>query len=137
MLKGEKIRIANIYGNNAIVQKDFAEGLDVSSLYYEIDNYSCNITWATAILSILKELSLKNYDIIGLVRGGGDRQSLETFNDLSLSEQFITMDALMVTAIGHTVDETILDRLADKRFHLPHDYGVGLHVIAEKLFQEK
>lgn len=66
MLKGEKIRIANIYGNNAIVQKDFAEGLDVSSLYYEIDNYSCNITSATAILSILKELYLKNYDIIGL-----------------------------------------------------------------------
>lgn len=47
------------------------------------------------------------------------------------------MDALMVTAIGHTADETILDRLADKRFNLPHDYGVGLHVIAEKLFQEK
>lgn len=34
---------------------------------------------------------------------------------------------------GHTVDETLLDKLADKRFHLPHDYGAGLHAIAEKL----
>lgn len=137
MLKDQKIRIANIYGNNAIVQKDFAEGLDVSSLYFEIDNYSCNITSATAILSTLRELASKNYDVIGLVRGGGDRQSMETFNDLSLSEHFINMDALMVTAIGHTVDETLLDRLADKRFHLPHDYGSGLHSIAEKLSHER
>ncbi|WP_415326289.1 exodeoxyribonuclease VII large subunit [Chryseobacterium sp. MMS23-Vi53] len=137
MLKDQKIRIANIYGNNAIVQKDFAEGLDVSSLYYEIDNYSCNITSATAILSILRELDSKNYDMIGLVRGGGDRQSMETFNDLNLSEHFMNMNALMVTAIGHTVDETLLDRLADKRFHLPHDYGSGLHSIAEKLSHER
>lgn len=34
---------------------------------------------------------------------------------------------------GHTVDEKLLDKLADKRFHLPHDYDAGLHAIAEKL----
>ncbi|WP_139423182.1 hypothetical protein [Chryseobacterium mulctrae] len=38
---------------------------------------------------------------------------------------------------GHTVDETLLDKLADKRFHLPHDYGAGLHAIAEKLSHER
>ena len=52
---------------------------------------------------------------------------METFNDLQLSELFITIEAVTVTAIGHTVDETLLDKLADKRFHLPHDYGAGLH----------
>jgi len=123
MLKDEKVRIANIYGNNAIVQKDFTEGLHVSSSYFEISNYNCNITSSTAIF--------------GLVRGGGDRQSMETFNDLVLSEYFISLETIMVTAIGHTVDETLLDRLADKRFHLPHDYGAGLHSIAEKLSQER
>lgn len=133
LLLNAKVTIANIYGNNAIVQKDFAQGLDVSSSFFEISNYSCNITSSTAILSTLKELSLKSYDIIGLVRGGGDRQSMETFNDLILSEYFINMEPVMVTAIGHTVDETLLDHLADKRFHLPHDYGAGLHGIAEKL----
>lgn len=78
-----------------------------------------------------------DYDIVALVRGGGDRQSMETFNDLSLSELFISMKPITVTAIGHTVDETLLDKLADKRFHLPHDYGAGLHAIAEKLSNER
>lgn len=137
MLKDEKVRVANIYGNNAIVQKDFFEGLDVSRKYFDISDYSCNITSSTAIISKLKEISALDFDIVALVRGGGDRQSMETFNDLSLSELFITMKSVAVTAIGHTVDETLLDKLADKRFHLPHDYGAGLHTIAEKLSHER
>ncbi|WP_164463434.1 exodeoxyribonuclease VII large subunit [Chryseobacterium balustinum] len=129
--------MANIYGNNAIVQKDFFEGLDVSRKYFDISDHSCNITSSTAIISKLNEISALDYDIVALVRGGGDRQSMETFNDLSLSELFIKMKPVTVTAIGHTVDETLLDKLADKRFHLPHDYGAGLHTIAEKLSHER
>ncbi|MBV6880436.1 exodeoxyribonuclease VII large subunit [Epilithonimonas ginsengisoli] len=137
MLKDEKVRVANIYGNNAIVRKDFFEGLDVSRKYFDISDHSCNITSSTAIISKLKEISALDYDIVALVRGGGDRQSMETFNELSRSELFITMKPVTVTAIGHTVDETLLDKLADKRFHLPHDYGAGLHAIAEKLSHER
>lgn len=137
MLSVEKIKVANIYGNNAIVQKDFSEGLDVSSTYFDIDNYSCNITSSTAIIATLEQISALDYHIVALVRGGGDRQSMETFNDFNLSELFISMKPVTVTAIGHTVDETLLDKLADKRFHLPHDYGAGLHAIAEKLSHER
>lgn len=137
MLKDEKVKIANIYGNNAIVQKDFSEGLDVSVQYFEIDDHSCNITSSTAIISKLNEISSMDYDIVALVRGGGDRQSMETFNNIQLSELFIGLNSVTITAIGHTVDETLLDKLADKRFHLPHDYGAGLHAIAEKLSLER
>ncbi|MDQ8141506.1 exodeoxyribonuclease VII large subunit [Chryseobacterium sp. CFS15] len=137
ILKEEPIRIANIYGNNAIVQRDFAEGLDVSQKYFQISDYTCSITSSTSIAEKLKEVSKSEYDIIALVRGGGDRQSMETFNDITLSKLFINLPAVSVTAIGHTVDETLLDKLADKRFHLPHDYGAGLHAIVEKLLHEK
>ena len=137
ILKEEPIRIANIYGNNAIVQRDFAEGLDVSHKYFEISEYTCNITSSTSIISKIEEVAESDYDIIALVRGGGDRQSMEAFNDIALSKLFISLPAVTVTAIGHTVDETLLDKLADKRFHLPHDYGAGLHTIVEKLSHEK
>lgn len=137
ILKNEPIRIANIYGNNAIVQRDFAEGLDVSQKYFQLSEYTCNITSSTSIADKLKTVSASEYDIIALVRGGGDRQSMEAFSDIELSKLFIHLSAVTVTAIGHTVDETLLDKLADKRFHLPHDYGAGLHAIVEKLSHEK
>ena len=109
----------------------------MSGQYFEIDDHSCNITSSTAIMSKLNEVSTLDYDIIALVRGGGDRQSMETFNNIQLSELFIELNTVTITAIGHTVDETLLDKLADKRFHLPHDYGAGLHTIAEKLSHER
>ncbi|MDM1063953.1 hypothetical protein HXZ62_15500 [Empedobacter falsenii] len=133
----EKIRIANIYGHNAIVQRDFYEGLGIASHEFLIEDYTCNITSATSIFDKLSELKIKDYDIIGIVRGGGDKQSFDAFDDVKLANYFISINSLMITAIGHTVDETLLDKLSDKRFNLPLDYGVGLNKIIEKLTLEK
>lgn len=137
ILNGEKIKIVNIYGHNAIVQKDFKEGLDVSEQYFDIVDDECNITSSTSIISKLTQLSSRNFDVIALVRGGGDKQSFEVFNDLNLAEIFIGLSAISVTAIGHTVNESLLDKLADRKFHLPFDYGAGLHFYVDKLVQER
>lgn len=137
ILQSETVRIANIYGHSAIVQKDFYEGLDISSKDFEIDEYTCNITSATSISDLLNTVSAAHYDVIALVRGGGDKQSFEVFNNLSLAEKFISLPAITITALGHTADETLLDKLADRRFHLPHDYGAGLHAVLSKLTEEK
>ncbi|MFV0236699.1 hypothetical protein OBK19_12375 [Empedobacter falsenii] len=131
------IKIANIYGHNAIVQHDFYEGLGVARNEFIIDDYTCNITSSTSILDQLKELMNKDYDIIALVRGGGDRQSFDAFDDVKLADFFISIPFVTITAIGHSVDETLLDKLSDKRYNLPLDYGVGLYKIIEKLTEEK
>lgn len=137
VLKSEKVKIANIYGHQAIVHKDFYEGIDVSSREFEIDEFTCNITSATSVSELLQRIVPAGYDIIALVRGGGDRQSFDVFNNLSLAEKFIDLPCITITALGHTVDETLLDKLADRRFHLPHDYGAGLHAVISKLSEEK
>lgn len=136
-LRNEPIRIANIYGHSAIVQHDFNEGLNISSGGFEITDFTCNITSATSILQKLQELKPMHFDIIALVRGGGDRQSFDVFSDVDLANEFINLESITITALGHTVDESLLDKLADRRFHVPHDYGDGLHKIIEKLKEEK
>ncbi len=136
-LRNEPIKIANIYGHSAIVQHDFNEGLNISSGEFEITDFTCNITSATSILQKLRELKPLQFDIIALVRGGGDRQSFDVFSDVDLANEFINLESITITALGHTVDESLLDKLADRRFHVPHDYGDGLHKIIEKLREEK
>ena len=136
-LRNEPIKIANIYGHSAIVQHDFNEGLNISSGEFEITDFTCNITSATSILQKLQELKPLQFDIIALVRGGGDRQSFDVFSDVDLANEFINLESITITALGHTVDESLLDKLADRRFHVPHDYGDGLHKIIEKLREEK
>ena len=73
ILNNEKIKIANIYGHNAIVQRDFNEGLDVSQNQFDIQDFNCNITSATSITAKLAEVASQNFDLIALVRGGGDQ----------------------------------------------------------------
>lgn len=136
-LRNEPIKIANIYGHSAIVQHDFNEGLNISSGEFEITDFTCNITSATSILQKLQELKPLQFDIVALVRGGGDRQSFDVFSDVDLANEFINLESITITALGHTVDESLLDKLADRRFHVPHDYGDGLHKIIEKLREEK
>ena len=136
-LRNEPIKIANIYGHSAIVQHDFNEGLNISSGEFEITDFTCNITSATSILQKLQELKPLQFDIIALVRGGGDRQSFDVFSDVDLANEFINLESITITALGHTVDESLLDKLADRRFHLPHDYGASLHAIVNKLVEEK
>ena len=136
-LRNEPIKIANIYGHSAIVQHDFNEGLNISSGEFEITDFTCNITSATSILQKLQELKPLQFDIIALVRGGGDRQSFDVFSDVDLASEFINLESITITALGHTVDESLLDKLADRRFHLPHDYGASLHAIVNKLVEEK
>ncbi|WP_332021562.1 exodeoxyribonuclease VII large subunit [Kaistella sp.] len=136
-LRNEPIKIANIYGHSAIVQHDFNEGLNISSGEFEITDFTCNITSATSIIQKLQELKPLQFDIIALVRGGGDRQSFDVFSDVDLANEFINLESITITALGHTVDESLLDKLADRRFHVPHDYGDGLHKIIEKLREEK
>jgi len=136
-LRNEPIRIANIYGHSAIVQHDFNEGLNISSGEFDITDFTCNITSATSILQKLQELKPMQFDIIALVRGGGDRQSFDVFGDVDLANEFINLNSITITALGHTVDESLIDKLADRRFHVPLDYGDGLHKIIEKLKEEK
>ena len=135
--KGEVMRIANLYGNTAIVHKDFEKGLAEASVRFEITEHRCNFGSKTEIISALTNLNKQGYHAIALVRGGGDKASLEVFNDPELGEAILKLKTLVISALGHTVDETLTDKLADKKFALPHDYGNSLKVWVDNAIEEQ
>jgi exodeoxyribonuclease VII large subunit len=123
--KGEPLRIANIYGTSAIVDKDFQRGIGDSVSRFSITDYRCSFASRTDIIRWLRNLDATGCHAIGLVRGGGDG-GLEIFNDPEIGEVAVAMKAIFVTALGHTVNHTLLDKLADRKFDLPHQYGSSL-----------
>ena len=62
---------------------------------------------------------LKNLDLILITRGGGSAESLWTFNDESLVRLAFTSPVPLVSAIGHEIDFTIMDFVADLRAPTP------------------
>lgn len=130
------IRIANIYGSTAIVDKDFNAGLGEASINFEIKPFRCNLSSATEIINQFKKLNTSEFDAIAIIRGGGDKPHMEIYNDTEIGEEIIKLKPLFITALGHVINDTLLDKLADKKFHLPHDYGNGLKVWVDEAKEE-
>lgn len=61
----------------------------------------------------------KDVDVIILARGGGSFEDLSCFNDLSLAYAIAASKIPVVTGIGHEVDFTIADFVADYRGATP------------------
>ena len=61
----------------------------------------------------------KNLDIIILARGGGSKEDLCTFNNEDLARAIFYSSIPIVTGIGHEIDSTIADFVADFRAPTP------------------
>lgn len=131
------LRIANIYGTTGIVNKDFEAGIGEAKVRFSISECRINLSSKIDIINKIRAFNTDDYDVIALVRGGGDKSSLEIFNDPEIGEEILKLKPLFVTALGHVVNDSLLDKIADKKFHLPHDYGNSLKVWVDEAVAEQ
>jgi exodeoxyribonuclease VII large subunit len=61
----------------------------------------------------------KGVDVIIIGRGGGSLEDLWAFNDEGLARRIFTSEIPVVSAVGHEIDYTICDFVADRRAPTP------------------
>jgi exodeoxyribonuclease VII large subunit len=72
------------------------------------------------IISSLNRLyRLPGLDLIILARGGGSKEDLRAFNDEALAREIAKSPVPVVSAVGHEIDITIADLVADVRAATP------------------
>lgn len=72
------------------------------------------------IVSALKRLyGIENLDLVVLTRGGGSKEDLWVFNDEKLARTIAESPVPLISAVGHEVDITIADLVADVRAATP------------------
>ncbi|MBR0574955.1 exodeoxyribonuclease VII large subunit [Proteiniclasticum sp. BAD-10] len=73
-----------------------------------------------SLVNALERLrSRKDIDLVILARGGGAMEDLAAFNDLDLAYAIRKSPVPVITGIGHEVDFTIADFVADRRLATP------------------
>ncbi len=74
------------------------------------------------LLQILPKIDKKRFDVIVITRGGGSSESLlEVFNDELLARTIYAMKTPKVVAIGHEINVSLAELVADKRASTPTD----------------
>lgn len=66
-----------------------------------------------SIVESLKIADSKNFDVIVLSRGGGDKVDMQVFNEELLVRTIFNLKTPLITGIGHEIDYFLADMVAD------------------------
>ncbi len=83
------------------------------------DKAPSEVTQALARANRFSEGSKKPLDVVIVARGGGSYEDLFCFNDESIARAIAASSIPVVSAIGHEIDYTIADFVADRRSATP------------------
>ena len=78
---------------------------------------------ASLILKGISELEKMDLDVIVITRGGGSSEDLAVFNDKEIIESVFKAKTPIISAIGHKIDTTLLDLVADLSLQTPTEAG--------------
>lgn len=113
-----------------------------SRLKTEIYFFPCQVQGELApksIISALDEASKYSLDLIVITRGGGSKEDLRCFNDEQLIRRLYDLNIPLISAVGHQIDTTLCDYIADKVCITPTDAAnhsiISLEDIKKVLFQ--
>lgn len=104
------------YGDFVKILGERWGGLDVQVIHTQVQGMGA----AEQIVSALQVFNERgDRDVLAVIRGGGSADDLATFNDEGLARAIAASKIPVITGIGHEVDESLADLVADVRASTP------------------
>ncbi|HET9631398.1 MAG TPA: exodeoxyribonuclease VII large subunit [Terrabacter sp.] len=120
-------RVGLITGRNSAAEKDVVENARRRwpAVAFEIREVAVQGTTAvTEVVEALRELdAITAVDVIVIARGGGALEELLPFSNEAMIRAVAQARTPVISAIGHDVDQPLLDLVADWRASTPTDAG--------------
>lgn len=115
--------IGIVTSQNAAALQDILAVLSKRWPLLKVSIFPCSVQGNTASTEIIQALNIaENTDHIELIiitRGGGSLEDLWCFNDEKLARKIFACTTPIISAIGHEIDFTIADYVADIRAPTP------------------
>ncbi len=118
------LRVGLVASSGTEGHGDFVGQLERSQYTFDIVLARASVQGSQAAQSIagtLVALSQRNCDIVVVVRGGGSKADLATFDTEPVARAIATMPVPVWVGIGHTGDQSVADIVANRSFVTPTD----------------
>ena len=116
------MRIGLVTGANTAARSDVLTTLQRRWPIAEIVEFNCLVQGNNSseqVIDALYKADKAKVDVILLVRGGGSIEDLWSFNDENLARVIYNLNTPIITGIGHEINFTISDYVADLRAPTP------------------
>jgi hypothetical protein len=137
----DQMKCLLIHGKNAQTHQDFL--INLSTEFPEYSKYADITTLETSLsdnaLEEVIQQNANNYDIIFLVRGGGDSQELERIGGVKSALAILSANVPFYMALGHSQDRnlSVLEKVADGIYHTPTALGIHFGKILKDYHEKK
>jgi exodeoxyribonuclease VII large subunit len=109
--------------------RDFVGCLEVSGMAFLVQVVPTQVQGRRAAISVaaaLQRLQSERCDVLVVVRGGGSKADLATFDAEPVARAIAGSDVPVWTGIGHTGDQSVADEVANRMFITPTECGQEL-----------
>jgi len=125
------LKIALISSKDGAGYHDFISGIKNSGFPFVVDFYNCSVQGPDTekdVVSALSEISKKSkmYDVAVIIRGGGSTADLKWFDNKNICISICNAKIPVLTGIGHEINISAADMVANKSFKTPTAVAVFL-----------
>ena len=109
--------------------RDFIGQLDASGMAFDVRIIATQVQGREApalVASAIASLQSEGCDVLVLVRGGGSKSDLATFDTELVARAIAVSNVPVWTGIGHTGDQSVADEIANRAFITPTECGMEL-----------
>jgi exodeoxyribonuclease VII large subunit len=132
LFEQQPIQVTILVGQGAIIDQDIKHQVKEAAVAYQFHYIRVNLSQPAEIVKALQTHDGAN--ILVVARGGGD--NLQVFDNPALGETALSLRSIFITALGHTADDPLLQRLADKSFITPTALGQYFHDLYNKTIED-
>lgn len=116
-------KIAILTAPSGAAVQDFINIMRRRSLWFELLIIPCAVQGEQCLSSHLKALNYiqerNDIDLVVITRGGGSLEDLWGYNEEQLVRRIANLNTPVISAVGHQVDFTLCDFVADRRVETP------------------
>ena len=113
--------------------RDFIGQLEASGMAFDVRVVATQVQGRAAGKSValaIAGLQSEGCDVLVVVRGGGSKSDLSTFDSELVARSIAASKIPVWTGIGHTGDQSVADEIANRVFITPTDCGGELARLA-------